>query len=76
MDAFEPLIRGLLAEFPAMPATVIAEGVGWTRSISVFRARVAQLRPLFAQEASRPTLGSDDSSLGVTRLLTRLSRDS
>lgn len=57
VDAFEPLIRGLLAEFPDMPATVIAERVGWTRSISVFRARVAQLRPLFAptDPASRTT---------------------
>jgi hypothetical protein len=28
--------------------TVIAERVGWSRSVSVFRARLAQLRPLFA----------------------------
>ena len=48
VDAFEPRIRALLAEFPDMPATVIAERVGWTRSITVFRERVTQLRPLFA----------------------------
>lgn len=48
VDEFEPLIRGLLAEFPDMPATVIAERVGWSRSITVFRSRVAELRPLFA----------------------------
>jgi transposase len=47
VDVFEPAIRELLAEFPAMPASVIAERVGWTRSASVLRARVAQLRPLF-----------------------------
>ena len=47
VDSFEPAIRVLLAEFPDMPASVIAERVGWTRSASVLRARVARLRPLF-----------------------------
>jgi hypothetical protein len=47
VDAFEPRIRALLAEFPDMPATVIAERVGWTGAIKVLRACVAQLRPLF-----------------------------
>lgn len=46
VDEFEPLIRALLAEFPDMPATVIAERVGWSRSITVFRERVTALRPL------------------------------
>jgi len=57
VDAFEPGIRAVLAEFPDMPASVIAERVGWTRSASVFRDRVAQLRPLFAppDPASRTT---------------------
>ena len=57
MDSFDVAIRGLLAEFPAMPASVIAERVGWTRSSSVLRNRVAQLRPLFAppDPASRTT---------------------
>jgi transposase len=48
VDAYEPRIRALLAEFPSMPATVIAERIGWTNSSSVLRARVAQLRPLYA----------------------------
>lgn len=30
-----------------MPASVIAERVGWERSTSVFRARVAELRPIY-----------------------------
>ena len=47
VDSFEPAIRELLAQFPSMPASVIAERVGWTRSSSVLRAKVAQLRPLF-----------------------------
>ena len=46
-DAFEPAIRLLLAEFPEMPATVIAERIGWLHSSSVLRARIAELRPLY-----------------------------
>lgn len=48
VDAVEPRIRELLCEFPAMPATVIAERIGWTRGITILRDRVAELRPLFA----------------------------
>jgi len=47
VDGFEPAIRELLAEFPDMPATVIAGRVGFTGASSVLRARVALLRPLF-----------------------------
>jgi transposase len=47
VDGFEPAIRELLAEFPDMPATVIAERVRFTGASSVLRARVALLRPLF-----------------------------
>ena len=48
VDAFEPQIRALLSRTPTMPAAVIAERIGWTRSASVLRAKVAELRPLFA----------------------------
>lgn len=41
----EPLVRGLLGEFPAMPAAVIAERVGWQRDSSHFRHKVGLLRP-------------------------------
>ena len=37
---FEPLVRQLLATTPDMPATVIAERVGWTGSITWFRVRL------------------------------------
>jgi transposase len=47
VDVVEPRIRELLAEFPTMPATVIAERVGWERGITILRDRVAELRPLF-----------------------------
>ena len=43
--AFEPRVRALLDEFPDMPATVIAERVGWKGSISWFRQNVKRLRP-------------------------------
>ena len=57
VDGFEPRIRSLLAQFPDMPATVIAERLGWEHSSSVLRARVAQLRPLYrpANPADRTT---------------------
>ena len=42
---FEPLVRQLLKVTPDMPATVIAERVGWTGSITWFRDNVRLLRP-------------------------------
>jgi transposase len=47
VDAFEPRIRELLQAFPTMPATVIAERVGWTRGKTVFADRVRELRPAY-----------------------------
>jgi Helix-turn-helix domain of resolvase len=43
--AFEPRVRELLREVPDMPATVLAERVGWTGSIRWFRDNVKRLRP-------------------------------
>jgi transposase len=48
VDAVEPQIRALLAEFPEMPSTVVMERVGWQRGKTVFFERVQALRPLFA----------------------------
>ena len=45
--AFEARVRALLVETPDMPATVIAERVGWTGSIRWFRENVKRLRPEF-----------------------------
>jgi transposase len=47
VDAVDDQIRALLADVPSMPATVIAERIGWQHSIRVLRDRVAELRPLF-----------------------------
>ena len=46
-DEFKPRVCALLEEFPAMPASVIAERVGWVGSESWFRKNVAGLRPLY-----------------------------
>jgi transposase len=47
VDAVEPRVRELLRAYPAMPATVIAERIGWERSIRVLSGRVAELRPAY-----------------------------
>jgi transposase len=47
VDGVEPRIRELLQAFPTMPATVIAERIGWSRSIRTLSARVAELRPVY-----------------------------
>ena len=47
VDAFEPAIRRLLAATPDMPATVVAERIGWTKGMTVLRDRVAELRPAY-----------------------------
>ena len=47
VDEVEPRVRELLQLYPTIPATVIAERIGWTRSIRVLSARVAELRPVY-----------------------------
>lgn len=47
VDAVEPQILGLLREFPSMPATVIADRIGWSHGMTVLRDRISELRPLF-----------------------------
>ena len=57
VDPVEPRIRELLQQFPTMPATVIAERIGWEHSIRVLSGRVAELRPVYLppDPASRTT---------------------
>jgi transposase len=47
VDVVEPAVRELLAGCPSMPATVIAERVGWSHSITILRDRVRELRPYY-----------------------------
>ncbi len=42
---FEPRVRELLEQTPDMPATVLAERVGWEGSIRWFSDNVRRLRP-------------------------------
>ena len=46
-DAFEPRIRELLQSVPTMPATVIAERIGWPHGMRTLSGRVAELRPIY-----------------------------
>jgi len=47
VDDYDARIRELLAAHPRMPATVIAERIGYQHSSSILRARVAELRPYY-----------------------------
>ena len=47
VDAVEPEIRRWLAECPTMPASVIAERIGWGRGMTILRERVRELRPVY-----------------------------
>jgi transposase len=47
VDGVEPRIRELLQAWPRMPATVIAERIGWDRSLTVLKDRVRELRPVY-----------------------------
>lgn len=57
VDAVEPRIRELLSVTPTMPATVVAERIGWEHSIRILRSRVSELRPVYLppDPASRTT---------------------
>jgi transposase len=48
IKAVEPAIRALLLENPRIPATVLAERVGWSGSPAWFRENVARIRPEYA----------------------------
>lgn len=57
VDEVEPRIRELLQAWPQMPATVIAERIGWDRSLTVLKDRIRELRPVYlpADPSSRTT---------------------
>jgi transposase len=47
LDTVEDRVRALLKATPTMPATVIAERIGWDRGMTVLRERVRELRPVY-----------------------------
>jgi len=52
--------------WPTMPATVIAERIGWTRSLTVLKDRVRELRPVYLlpDPASRTAYAAGEVALG------------
>ena len=48
VDAAEPEVRKLLAVDARMPATVIAERIGWEHSLTILKDRIRQIRPEYA----------------------------
>jgi transposase len=62
VDEVEPRIRALLQAYPTMPATVIAERIGWERGMTVFTGRVRELRPVYlpADPSSRTTYAAGE----------------
>jgi transposase len=57
VDAVEPRLHEMLRQWPDMPATVIAERIGWINSMTVLKDRVRELRPVYLppDPASRTT---------------------
>lgn len=47
-EEYEPRVRELLGDVPSMPATVLAQRVGWTGSASHFREKVAAIKAQLA----------------------------
>lgn len=45
VDAVEPRVREQLRLDAKMPATVIAQRIGWTRSLTILKDRIRQIRP-------------------------------
>ena len=48
VDAAEPEVRKLLVLDARMPATVIAERIGWEHSITILKDRIRRIRPEYA----------------------------
>jgi transposase len=48
VEAYDVRIRGLLAEYPRMPATVIAERIGWPYTMNPLRVRLREIRREYA----------------------------
>lgn len=48
VDAAEPEVRKLLTIDAKMPATVIAERIGWEHSITILKDRIRMIRPEYA----------------------------
>lgn len=45
VSSYEPAIRALLADWPRMPSTVIAQRIGWPYSATTLKDRLRAIRP-------------------------------
>jgi hypothetical protein len=59
VDEVEPRIRELLRAWPTMPATVVAERIGWGHSIRILRDRVSDRRVPDGLSGGVHNLGAD-----------------
>lgn len=50
VDPLVPEIHRLLKGTPRMPATVIAERIGWQRGITILKDKVAEIRPFYLEQ--------------------------
>lgn len=64
VDGVEPRIRELLAAWPTMPATVVAERIGWSSSIRTLSGRVAELRPVYLPSDPASRTSYDAGEIG------------
>lgn len=58
VHAFDPQIRELLATWPMMPTTLIAERIGWNQSIQILLDRVTELRSVYSHPPQHVSQGS------------------
>ena len=65
VDAAEPQIRDLLALTPDLPATRIAEKIGWTHSIRILSGKVAQLRPEYLGDGAPTASARTTAHVGL-----------
>lgn len=47
VDAVLPEVHKLLKDTPKMPATVVAERIGWDRSLTILKDKIRQIRPMY-----------------------------
>ena len=64
VDEVEPRIRRLLSQTPTMPATVIAERIGWSRGMTVLNARVRATKGVSFQPPKGGQYSTAVDSLG------------
>jgi hypothetical protein len=72
IKAAEPAGRALLRENPRMPATVLAERVGWSGSPAWFRENVVRIRPEYAPANPADRISNEPGDQKGGRLLSVL----